>query len=172
MTTTLVFDPAKTKQLLSNLERLPRRVHIKHLRIGLNAWGGVVRDEFKSQAAEETGLLKKSAAVKVTIPDASRNSAHHGKPARVLVGADRRVVRAMLRRQGKADKLLTDRKALKHVLSGGKVHVRKPSRYLHLAERKKPAMARAQKVGETRGMAKLAQKLEQGIAAEAAALLK
>lgn len=167
----LQIDTASARQLVGNLNKLPRRVATKHLRIGLSAAGGVAKGVASSRAAKETGLLGKSMAVKVTIPDASFNKAHHGRPARVMVGPSRTVVRAAIHGR-KGTKLLSDRKAAKRVLSGGKVQVRKPSRYAHLAEKKSPAIAHAQVALEGLGMAKLKQKLEQGLAAEAAALAK
>lgn len=163
----IVFDQASVKRLVSNLERLPRRVGIKHLRIGLNAWGGVVRDIARQNVLKRTRLLDKALIVKVTIPDASRNVAHHGKPARVMVGPGRRFVQARL-----GGKRLTDRKAVKAVLSGKKVRVQKATRYAHLVEKKTPFIAPAAQAGETRGFQKLAQKIQQGLELEAAALPK
>ena len=163
----IVFDQASAKKLAHNLTELPRRVEIKHLRIGLNAWGGVVRDEARRRVREATRLLDKSLSVKVTIPDASRNAAHHGKPARVMVGPGRRFVQAV--RNGKR---LTDRKATKAVLSGQKVRTQKATRYAHLVEAKTPFIAPAQEAGATAGFQKMATKIEQGLAAEAAALPK
>lgn len=165
----IVFDQASVRQLQRNLSVLPRRVAIKHLRIGLNAAGGVAKQVAQASAARETGLLRKSMVVKVTIPDASYNTAHHGKPARVIIGPSRSAVAPFIRKGGKA-KTLGIKRATKLVLSGGKVGVRKASRYAHLAERKSPAIANAQNALATTGIEKLRHKIEQGIASEAAAL--
>lgn len=167
----VVFNQADARKIMRLLEQVSRKVAVKHLRIGLNAWGGLVREVAQNHARQETGLLKKSLAVKVVIPDASYNKKHHGKPARVMVGADRKTVRALLSRPGR-DKLLSDRKALKTVLGGGKVRVRKPSRYAHLVEQKEPFIAPASKAGEAVGFAKLADKLQQGLEQEVAAAAK
>jgi hypothetical protein len=136
------------------------------MRIALNAWGGIVRDEARLNVLEETRLLKRSLSVKVVVPDASYNKAHHGKPARVMVGPDRKSVRAFLSRPGR-DKVLSDKKATAHVLAGGKVRVRKPSRYAHLVEKKHPFIAPAAAVGAREGFDKLARKLKDGLEQEA-----
>lgn len=167
----IVFDQRSQAQLSYNLAQVPRRVALRHVRIGLNAWGGVVRDKARQNVLEETRLLKKSLAVKVTIPDASRNTKHHGRPARVQVGPSRRTVAPFYRRPGK-DRTISLRAATKRALAGKKVLVRKPTRYAHLVERKKPFIGPAQKAGETEGMVKLATKISDGIAAEVAALRK
>ena len=173
----IVFDRRTMEKLRLNLEQLPRRVRIKHLRIGLNAWGGVVKAKAVARAPVETGLLKKSIIVKVTIPDASFDVQHHGKPARVIVGPSRNVVAPFIRKGGKTRKLGLTR-ATKLVLGGTKVRVRKPSRYAHLVEKgtkrskARPFIAPAQRAGERQGMEKLAAKLRDGIAAEVAALRK
>lgn len=116
------------------MRELPRRVQLRHLRIALNAGGGILKSTAQSLVPASTGLLKKSLGVKVKIPDASYNSAHHGKPAYVVIGPRRRFVRAAVVKAGKT-RLLGDKTALKRVLGGGKVQVRSPSRYAHLVER-------------------------------------
>jgi hypothetical protein len=151
------------------LRELPKRVIIKHVRIGLNAWGGLVRDKARQDVPEETGLLGKALAVKVTIPDASRNAAHHGKPARVIVGASRKVQRAV-GRIGSRKRALTAKRINRLQAAGASIRVRKPSRYAHFAEKHKPFIAPAQRAGETAGMEKLRQKLDQGLTIEAATL--
>lgn len=167
----IVFDQASVRQLQRNLSVLPRRVAIKHLRIGLNAAGGEAKKVAVATSARETGLLSKSHIVKVTIPDASHNTAHHGKPARVIVGPSRKV-RALVRFKGGERKTVTLARLKKTGFRGNLVSWRKPSRYSHLAEKKSPAIANAQNALATTGMERLRQKIEQGIAQEAAALAK
>ena len=169
----IVFDQASAKKLAHNLTELPRRVAIKHLRIGLNAWGGVVRDEARRRVRKATKLLDKSLSVKVTIPDASRNAAHHGKPARAMVGANRKVKRPVVRKRGGGFRAITEKRAANIRADGGNVNrYQKPSRYAHLVEAKTPFIAPAQEAGATAGFQKMATKIEQGLAAEAAALPK
>jgi hypothetical protein len=115
------------------MRELPRRVRIRHLRIALNAGGGVLKSAATSLVPTQFGVLKKSLGVKVTIPDASYNAAHHGRPAYVVVGPRRRFARAFVSSKS-GPKLLSDKKALKRVLGGGKVNARVPSRYAHLVE--------------------------------------
>jgi hypothetical protein len=176
--TALVFDQRSIDQFAANASKVSRGVRIRQTRIALNAWGGVVKTEAVAQVKKISGFLSKSLIVKVTIPDASRDPRHHGRPARAMVGASRKAVKAQAIIGGKY-KFLSIRKATKRVLAGGKVRAYKPSRYAHFVEkgiagRKRitpnPFIARAQAAGNTRGMAKLAEKLTQGIAAEAARL--
>lgn len=169
----ITWDEHSLKRFQHNLSRLSRGVRIRQLRIALNAWGGIVKTEAKAEVNKASGFLSRSLIVKVVIPDASRNEKHHGKPARVMVGASRRAVKAQANIGGKL-KFLSVRKATKRVLSGGKVRAYKPSRYSHLAgpRRKAQWAERAQAAGNTRGMAKFQEKLTQGIAAEVAALPK
>jgi hypothetical protein len=119
------------KQAMKALEELPRRIAHKHLRIALNAGGGILKRTAESQVPASTGLLKKSLGVKVKIPDASFNIKHHGKAAYVVIGPRRNFVRASANKNGKTA-LLSDKKALKRVLGGGKVKTRNPARYAHL----------------------------------------
>lgn len=196
----LAFDDNRTRQLLRALEELPRRVAFKHMRIALNAWGGVVRDVAKTHVREETGLLKKSLSVKVIIPPASFNVAHHDRPSRVLVGPRRKSGRMMRKTArgrlvglGAAQRLLKaerarlaaagvrplerEKAAVKAVLEAMPAAVyRNPTRYAHLVEkgtkRSKayPFLAPAILAGETAALEKLRHKLAEGVAAEATAL--
>jgi hypothetical protein len=118
-------------QAMAALSELPRRVGFKHLRIALNAGGGILKQSAMSHAPSKTGLLRKSIGVKVKIPDASFNVKHHGKAAYIVIGPRRGFVRASINNAGAA-KLLSDRKALKRVLGGGRVNTRNPARYAHL----------------------------------------
>lgn len=130
----LKFEVKGLPQALAALRELPRRVGFKHMRIALNAGGGVLKRAAEANVPKETGLLKKSLGVKVKIPDASFNTRHHGKPAYVLIGPRRNFVRASIGGNKGKTKLLSDKKALKRVLGGGKVNVRNPARYAHLVE--------------------------------------
>ena len=167
MTPSLQFDQRSVAQLHRNLNLLPKRVAIKHMRIGLNAAGGVAKKTAAARSARETNLLSKSHIVSVIIPDASKNPEHHGKPARVIIGPSRRVVR-WVRRTAKGLRTIGAKTATKFGIRA----YRKPTRYAHLAERKSPAIAAAQRTLETDGMNKLYEKLSQGITQEAAALAK
>jgi hypothetical protein len=179
------------------MRALPRRVAIKTLRVALNAWGGIVKDKAKSLARRDTGLLAKSIGVKVTIPDASRNTAHHGKPAYVVVGPKRKSGRFMRRTNrgslvgfGKAQKeLKANREFFKtsgaRALARERLAVkltrkqfnsaiyRNPTRYAHLVEKGHsrakayPFIAPAQQAGNTAGWAKFKSKLREGIETEA-----
>lgn len=155
----LVIDPADLASFQRKMEALPRRVQIKTLRIALNAWGGIVRDKQKALAQKETGLLSRTLGVKVTIPDASRNKAHHGKPAYVVVGPKRKSGRFMRLNSkgsligfGKANKeLKTNRNFFRAQGSSGRATeigavkatrkafgnavYRNPTRYIHLVEK-------------------------------------
>lgn len=169
MTARVEIDPKDMGHLLYVLGELPRRVGIKHLRIALNAWGGVVRDKARARVLKRTKLLSKSLTVKVKIPDASHNVAHHGKPAYVIVGAKRGASGILARIRGKS-KVVGIKRANKIVGLGGKTRVIRPSRYAHLVEKKQAFIAPAQAAGANEGMTKLAAKLKQGIESEARAL--
>lgn len=168
MSTAVVFDQPSAKKLSNALVQIPRRVAIKHQRIGLNAMGGVGRDVARQNVRKRTRLLEKSLIVKVTIPDASRNAAHHGKPARVDMGPSRKVKRPIHR--GKA---ITEKRAANLRHKGTAVNrYQKPTRYAHLAEDQQPFIGPAQDAMATRGMARLQEKLRQGLEQEAAAVPK
>ena len=149
------------KEALFAFRELPRRVHFKHLRIALNAGGGIIRDRAATFARRDTGLLAKSLGVKVKIPDASFNVAHHGKPAYAVIGPKRKSGRFMrlnskglLKGFGSAQKglvaerkrlnekvktlnpLKRERAAVKNVgLMFPDAVYRNPSRYAHLVEK-------------------------------------
>jgi hypothetical protein len=111
-------------QALAALSELPRRVGFRHLRIALNAGGGILKQSAMSHAPSKTGLLRKSIGVKVKIPDASFNVKHHGKAAYIVIGPRRGFVRASINNAGAAKWL--------SVLGGGRVNTRNPARYAHL----------------------------------------
>jgi RNase H-fold protein (predicted Holliday junction resolvase) len=68
--------------------------------------------------------------------------------------------------KGTKSRGVSEARAAKLILQGKNVRLRKPSRYAHLAERKAPAINAAFRTLQTVGVAKLHQKIEQGIAAE------
>lgn len=114
---------------------LPRTVRNKHMRIGLNAAGGVIRDAAVNFAPKETGLLRKAIKVKVKVPDASHNPLHHGRPAYAVVGPARRIASAVTT-SGKGSLRAVGRNAAINAAFKGKtVTRRRPSRYAHLVER-------------------------------------
>lgn len=183
---------------LRAFDELPRRVRIKHTRIALNAGGGVIKNQYAATAHRQTGLLSKSIGVKVTIPDASFNKKHHGKPAYAVVGVKRKAGRMMrlnkknvlkgfgaaqkelvaerkrLEKDGKLPPLQRERAAVKAVLDKNKGAVyRSPSRYAHLAgPDRKGAEVLAAAVRQTKDQAgaRILEKLRQGLETEAAAL--
>lgn len=159
MTLRVAIDPRSLSHFTVAMQSLPRRVGLRHLRIALNAWGGVVKGVAQSLAREETGLLRKSIGVKVIIPDASWNVAHHGKPSRVIVGPKRKSGRFMRVKKsgglagfGKAQRALVaerkrlatggvrplarERAAVRSVAQAfAGARYRNPSRYAHLVEK-------------------------------------
>lgn len=174
----------------------PRRVYFKHLRRALNAAGGVVRKQYSATVPRVTGLLAKTTGVKVAIPDASFNAKHHGKPAYVVIGVKRNASKFLrrnkagnLRGYGAANKALkAERKNLGVVLSPlqreleakrlvqakfSDATYRAPSRYAHLAgkgRRGADVLNNALRQSQGAALAKMTEKLQQGIATEAAAL--
>lgn len=167
--TAIAFDRSSVEHLMHNLAELPRRVQGKHERIGLNAWGGVVKNVAVAKVREDTKLLKRSLIVKVTVPKMSWNAAHHHLPSRAQVGPSRKAIGFVASVRGNVKKV-TARKAAKLTQQGVKVRTRKPSRYAHLVEKLDPFIGPAQQAGATAGMAKLALKIRDGIAQEATAL--
>jgi HK97 gp10 family phage protein len=118
---------------LAAFRDLPMSIQHRHMRIALNAAGGVIRDAAVGNAPKDTGLLKKSLKVKVKIPDASYNSAHHGRPAYAVIGPSRNVVGVQtFRKSGARGVIKTVRLRPKQRLA---TSVRRPSRYAHLVER-------------------------------------
>lgn len=167
MTTTVQFNQSSVRRLLKNLEQLPQRVGFRVFRIALSAWGGYVKTIAVSHARKRTGRLKKSQTTKVKIPAASYNSAHHSKPAYVVVGTSKNAVAPLV-----GGKKVSIRKATKAAISGRKVQIIRPSRYAHLVEHIQPFIEPAARAGEGPGYEKFKQKLEQGLAAEVAKLPK
>ena len=160
------------QEALRAFNGLPRNVQRRHLRIALSAGGGVIKNRAASLARRRTGLLSKSYAVKVTIPNA--------KPASAVIGTKRRAGKffklATLRGHGKAQRefklereRLGEKEAVRFVRASfkGAVFVN-PSRYAHLAGKDTLASA----VTQTRELvvSRISEKLGAGIEREAAAL--
>lgn len=162
---TLKIHVTGVREALLKMQHIPRRVRHLHLRKGLNAAGGVLKGAAQQYARRDTGALAKSIRVKVKIPDASFNTAHHGKPAYVVVGPGRRTQQYFRQKRDKKNPLgwkwsgfgkaqRTDRRIYKDNLSLG-IHnfhnvretirftktlhadstVRMPARYAHLVEK-------------------------------------
>lgn len=130
---TTVMKLFGVKETMHAMRHIPRQVQFRHLRIAMNAGGGIMKRSAEGYVPTETKLLKKALAVKVKIPDASYNRAHHGKPAYVVIGPRRNFVRASVRAASGKSRLLSDKKAFSRVMGGGRVSVRNPARYAHLA---------------------------------------
>lgn len=159
-------------EALSAYRELPRRVGLKHLRIGLNAAGGVMRDGAKARARKQTGLLKQSLAVKVKIPAASYNAAHHNKPAYAIIGAKRNFSRQVMVNKRGAIRSVTAKRAEKLKATGVQLKTRRPARYAHLVERVESFINATYLQLQNAAIAKMQAKLRDGISQEAAALPK
>lgn len=180
MTTTvrIQIDDRTYRQLMHNLQTLPKAMQTKHLRIAMNAWGGEVKRKMQDLAPRETGLLRRSITVKAKIPDASFNAQHHGRPAYAIVGPKRRLVQAVARTP-KGFRQKSAAGIAKAHLAGKVVQIRRPSRYAHLVDRgtRKGVRAtgfvrRAQNHGAGVGIQKLFDKLREGFTQEVNALQK
>jgi hypothetical protein len=85
MTTSFQLDQASLNRVLDNLSRVNKGVGKKHLLIGLNAAGGPAKLTAATEAARDSGLLRKAMVVKVTKD--KQTKMYDG----VLVGASRKV---------------------------------------------------------------------------------
>ncbi len=179
---------------------LPPRLVNRHLRIALNAGGGILKTRYAAMVPRDSQTLSRSMAVKVTIPNASKNPNHHGKPAYVVVGvkrgaakfvrrnskgnlkgygaANRELVaeRKRLAAQGTLSPLQREREAVRFVkASFSDGQIRRPSRYAHLAGKGRDGgSVLNQAVGQSKDavLGKIASKLGEGIDQEARALSK
>jgi hypothetical protein len=183
--TTIQLNSRSVHLVIGNLLRINKAVAKKWLNIGLNAAGSPAKAVAQARAAKETGLLQKSMTIKVPHDKNTRI------PIGVLVGPGRRKGRFMrLNKAGKLKGFGVAQRALvaeRKRLATGKIGkplereraavravkasvagsvYRNPTRYAHLAERKSPAINAAFRTLQTAGVAKLVQKIEQGIAAE------
>lgn len=126
-------EVAGVSDCLRAFSELPQAVQNRQMRIGLNAAAGVIRDAAKSNAPRETGLLRRSLKIKVRVPNASYNRAHHGRPAYAVIGPARRVIGLATTAGGKTRGGI--KRAIKAQSGVGTVRIRRPSRYAHLVEK-------------------------------------
>lgn len=144
---TLVVKVFGVPETMAAFTELPRSLRIRHMRIALNAAGGVLRDAAVANTPKESGLLRKAMKVKVSVPEASFNIAHWKRPSYALVGASRNVTgiqrfRAS-GRKGSFRMMRTfvrgPREARQEFFAKTGLAVattlRRPSRYAHLVER-------------------------------------
>ena len=177
---TLAIKVFGVEECLATFAALPMDIQNRKMRIAMNAGGGVIRDAAVALAPSETGLLKKSLKVKATVPNASHNPAHHGKPAKAIIGASRNVVGVQtFRKSGAMGKVKTarlkkrkkgeaDRWARSGLLLG--TTVRRPSRYAHLVEKGTKRgvkgqhfLSRAVSVAGAAAQSKVIAKLQEGL---------
>ena len=172
------------QQAVHALNGLVPAVRIRHMRIAINAACGVIKRIATANAPKKTGLLKKSLRVKVAIPQASKNPAHHDKPAWGLVGPGRKldlVVSKNAKGRTSISKLAAAKeKNFKTVVlkgkTGGRILVKGASRYAHFAEKGRKGkggskfLSNAATSGATEANNKFAQKIAHGINVEAARL--
>jgi hypothetical protein len=198
VTTTLHITGVK--EAMHAFSELPKRIGIKHVRIALNAGCGVVRNRYAAMAHRESGLLSKSIGIKVKIPDASHNAKHHGKPAYGVIGPKRnagkimrrnskgnlkgygaaqrelKFERARLAAAGTLSPLQREREARRFTqASFTDGQYRNPSRYAHLAGKNRQGaevLNSAMRQSQGAAAARIAEKLQQGIEAEASVLVK
>jgi hypothetical protein len=180
-------DPSSLAKTQFALEQLPVRVQFRQQRIALNAMGGEVKREMVARASRDSGLLKKSIMVaKPIIPNASRNKAHHGRPASIKIGPRRATIGAV-GITGKRKRSLKVLRTAGQFATAARIQVRRPTRYAHLVEkghrivrggvtvghtRARPFVGPAAQVARNRGMAAYTRKLSEGVATEAQKLFQ
>jgi hypothetical protein len=137
-------------------------------RIAMNAAMGVIKTRVVSnlKGHQDTGLLAKSQRVKVAVPQASKNPAHHDKPAWGLVGAGKGLA-GIISAKGKGRVLSKKAKAAAKAAGTQTVMA---SRYSHFPEKKHHDLANAAQSARGAAQAKFASKAGQFIQAEAAKL--
>lgn len=167
-------------QAIAAMQNLSRAAQIRGTRIALNAAMGVIKTRVVSNLKrhQDTGLLAKSQRVKVVVPAASRNPAHHDKPAWGLVGAGKGIAKAKVRtaagkvsvRSIEAAQKSNYKRVVVRGKMGHKISIVKPSRYGHFPEKKHGDLASAANSAGPAAQAKFAAKASQFINAEAAKL--
>ena len=153
----IVFSPFELKRFQDRLNTLAGNVQRRVVRNALSAAGGVLRDIAKSLAREDTGLLKKSLAVKNPyVPKVNANTVGYTPNSYVLVGVKRKagrmlrkstlrgsgvsqralvVERKRLKTEGSLPALKRERAAVRNVLTRFQDAIyRNPSRYAHILE--------------------------------------
>ena len=181
------------RELLHTFRDLPKSVRVKHLLMGLNKGGGMLRNSAAQFAAVETGLLKKSLRVKTP----GRSAVSAGKDPYAAVGPARNVGRMMRRTasgrikgHGKAQKAfletiklasgagagLRESKRAAKAFTGQKYSdatFRNPSRYAHLVEkgtrrmRARPFLSIAARITGPAAQQAVIQKVQEGLRQEA-----
>lgn len=146
---------------------LPRKLIFGHLRIALFKWGGEVKNVAVALVRRRTGTLAKGLKVEVKIPDASYDTRHHGKPARVIFGPKRRFGKVHVSRQLKSGKIKRRIKSVSYKKgTAAPVGFIPISRYAHFDKR---YMEAAAATGANRVVVVM-EKLSQGLATEASKL--
>ena len=146
------------KEALQNMRDLPAAIQRKHVRIALNAAGGILRRYAAASAPKETGLLKRSQGVKVT-------QKRNGQWV-LIIGAKRGAKRAIKRVTKTGRTVFHNRKATQLLAGQAGARFKSPSRYGHLAHKKTPYLAIAASVAGPAAMLNAAQKLSEGVEIE------
>lgn len=139
------------RETLLAMTEVPKALRRKHLRVALSKGGGMLKTAASGHAAVETGLLRRSLRVKVTVPHDDKRAYAVIGPARNAGKFVRRTARG-LRGHGKAQKSFLETVKLargigagqREATRAGKAFVgqkfsdatfRNPSRYAHLVEK-------------------------------------
>lgn len=115
------------KECLAALKHLPDAVKRKHMRIAMNAAGGLIKKDATARVPKRTGLLKQAMGVKVT---QKRDGNWY-----TVVGAKRGMSRGMKTTRAGRVRALSKRATsnLRFTPGGSNARIN-PARYLHLAE--------------------------------------
>lgn len=143
---TLAIKVHGVQDTLAAFGEIPRAVGNMNMRVAMNAGAGIIRDEAVANIKSRSGLLAKSMKIRVKVPDASFNTAHHGRPAYAVIGPSRNVAGIQTYRKtgrlGKIKALRVKRKGriesiVGRSLFGSRVatNLIRPSRYAHLVEK-------------------------------------
>lgn len=116
-------------ECIGALRNLPLSIQRKHMRIAMNAAGGMLKNAAVSRVPQRTRLLKQSLAVKVQQKKSGEWFA--------VVGAKKGMKRAVRTTKAGATKALSKRATsnLKFTPGGGSRQYIDPARYLHLVEK-------------------------------------
>lgn len=115
------------EQAIRNLQELPKGLQRKHMRIAMNAAGGVLKTAAVSRVPRQTGLLKRSLSVKVKANKRGEWFAAVGPKRGMKVGV-RTTAKGTLRAMSAA-------KTKSLAAAGETVRYANPARYAHLAEK-------------------------------------
>lgn len=116
------------KEAITALKNVPDSIQRKHMRIALNAAGGVIKTAAVARVPRRTGLLKEAMGVKVKQKATG--------DWYVTVGVKRGMKHGIRTTRSGTVRKMSKRTTsnLKFVPGGGQAKVVSPSRYLHLAE--------------------------------------